>query len=71
MIEFKYELDKILSPLPENITGTMKGSIIAKADKMDQDIAMDFIDEKVKDGTIDEETKEKLYRLLKYFCVYR
>jgi hypothetical protein len=71
MIEFKYELDKILSPLPENITGTMKGSIIAKADKMDQDTAMDFIDEKVKDGTIDEETKEKLYRLLKYFCVYR
>jgi ATP-dependent helicase/DNAse subunit B len=71
MIEFKYELDKILEPLSENITGTMKGSIIAKADKMDQDAAMDFIDEKVKDGTIDEETKEKLYRLLKYFCVYR
>ncbi len=64
-------MSKILEPLPENITGTMKGSIIAKADKMDQDAAMDFIDEKVKDGTIDEETKEKLFRLLKYFCVYR
>ena len=70
-IEFKYELDKILAPLPENVKGTMKGSIIAKADKMDQDAAMDFIDSKVADGTIDAETKERLYRLLKYFCVYR
>jgi hypothetical protein len=71
MIEFKYELDKILSPLPENIMGTMKGSIIAKADKMDIDAAMDFIDQKTDDGTINEETHESLYKLLKYFCVYR
>ncbi|MFO7618691.1 MAG: hypothetical protein R6W91_03430 [Thermoplasmata archaeon] len=70
-IEFKYELNKILDGLPENITGTLKGSIIAKADKMDQDAAMDFIESKVKDGSIDEETREKLFRLLKYFCVYR
>ena len=70
-IEFKYELDKILASLPENITGTMKGSIIAKADKIDQDAAMDFIEDKVKDGTIDEETKDRLFRLLKYFCIYR
>jgi hypothetical protein len=71
MIEFKYELDKILGPLPETITGTMKGSIIAKADKMDMDAAMDFIDQKVDDKTIGEETREELYKLLKYFCVYR
>lgn len=71
MIEFKYELSKILAPLPENITGTMKGSIIAKADKMDIDAAMDFIDQKTDDKTISEETREELYKLLKYFCVYR
>ncbi len=71
MIEFKYELSKILAPLPENITGTMKGSIIAKADKMDMDAAMDFIDQKTDDKTISEETREELYKLLKYFCVYR
>ena len=71
MIEFKYELSKILAPLPENITGTMKGSIIAKADKMDIDAAMDFIDQKTDDKTISEETRESLYKLLKYFCVYR
>lgn len=70
-IEFKYELDKILEGLPENVVGTMKGSIIAKADKMDQDAAMDFIEEKVKDGTIDEETRDRLFRLLRYFCTYR
>lgn len=71
MIEFKYELDKILADLPENITGTLKGSIIAKADKMDMDAAMDFIDQKTDDKTISEETRERLYKLLKYFCVYR
>jgi len=71
MIEFKYELSKILSDLPENITGTMKGSIIAKADKMDMDAAMDFIDLKTDEGTITEETRERLYKLLKYFCIYR
>ena len=71
MVEFKYELDYILSSLPETITGTLKGSIIAKADKIDQDAAMEFIDSKVEDGTIDEETKEKLFKLLRYFCVYR
>ena len=71
MIEFKFELNKILAPLPDTITGTMKGSIIAKADKMDFDAAMDFIDLKVKEGVITEATKEELYKLLKYFCVYR
>ena len=71
MIEFKYELNKILAGLPETITGTMKGSLIAKADKMDMDAAMDFIDLKTQDGTISEETREELYKLLKYFCVYR
>lgn len=71
MIEFKYELNKILAPLPENITGTMKGSLIAKADKIDIDAAFDFIDQKVQDGTIGEETRESLYKLLKYFCIYR
>ena len=71
MIEFKYELDKILEGLPDTITGTMKGSIIAKADKMDMDAAMDFIDQKTDDGTIDDETHDRLYKLLKYFCVFR
>lgn len=71
MIEFKFELNKILAPLPETITGTMKGSIIAKADKIDLDSCMEFVDQKVKEGVITEETREELYKLLKYFCVYR
>jgi hypothetical protein len=71
MIEFKFELNKILAPLSETITGTMKGSIIAKADKIDLDSAMEFIDLKVKEGVITVETREELYKLLKYFCVYR
>jgi hypothetical protein len=71
MIEFKYELDNILKDLPDNVKGTLKGSIIAKADKMDIDAAMDFIDAKTDDKTITEETRERLYKLLKYFCIYR
>ena len=71
MIEFKYELDKILAGLPENVIGTLKGSIIAKADKIDMDAAMDFVDLKTDDGTISVEVHDELYRLLKYFCVYR
>ena len=71
MIEFKYELDKILSVLPENTRGTMRGSIIAKADKMDIDAAMDFVDQKTDEKVITEETRENIYKLLKYFCIYR
>jgi hypothetical protein len=71
MIEFKYELDKILTELPENVRGTMKGSIIAKADKMDIDAAMDFVDLKTDEKVISEEMRESIYKLLKYFCIYR
>ena len=71
IIEFKYEMDNILKDLPENVTGTLKGSIIAKADKIDQDAAFDFIEAKTEDGTIDEKTRDRLGRLIRDFCVYR
>jgi hypothetical protein len=71
MIEFKYELDYILEDLPDNVKGTLKGSIIAKADKVDQNAAMEFVDSKVEDGTIDRERADRIGHLLRDFCIYR
>ncbi|KYK26533.1 MAG: hypothetical protein AYK23_02900 [Candidatus Proteinoplasmatales archaeon SG8-5] len=71
MVEFKYELDKLMEGLPEEVTGTLKGSIIAKADKMDQDAAIAFIDSKVEDGTLNKELGDRLCRLVNHYCFYR
>jgi hypothetical protein len=71
MVEFKYELDKLMEGLPETVTGTIKGSIIAKADKVDQDAAIAFIDSKVEDGTLDKDRAERLVRLVNHYCFYR
>ncbi len=71
MIEFKYEMDHILEDLPETAVGTIKGSIIAKADKVDQDAAMEFIKTKVEEGILTEEMAERLGRLLHDHCFYR
>lgn len=64
-------MEKILDGLPETVTGTIKGSIYAKADKMDQNVAIEFIQSKVEDKTIDEETAESLSRLVRKYCTYR
>ena len=70
-IEFKFELSKVLEGLPDTITGTLKGSIYAKADREDQNAALDFIASKVEDKTIDKETAEELSRLVRKYCTYR
>lgn len=57
--------------LPETVTGTIKGSIIAKADKIDQDAAIEFINSKVEEGVLDKNTGERLSRLVNAFCFYR
>ncbi len=64
-------MDYILEDLPETAIGTIKGSIIAKADKIDQDAAIEFIKSKVEEGILTEETAERLGRLLHDHCFYR
>lgn len=64
-------MDKILAGLPETVTGTLKGSIYAKADREDQNAALDFISSKVEDKTIDQETADELSRLVRKYCTYR
>ncbi len=70
-IEFKFELGKVLEGLPETVTGTLKGSIYAKADKQDQNAALDFIEQKLDEKVIDKETAEELSRLVRKYCTYR
>ena len=64
-------MSKILEDLPETITGTLRGSIYAKADREDQNTAIEFIESKVEDKTIDAETAENLSRLVRKYCTYR
>ena len=70
-IEFKYALSKVLDGLPESVTGTLKGSIYAKADREDMDTALEFINSKVEDNTIDKETAKELTKLVKRYSTYR
>lgn len=71
MVEFKFELSHILKDLSPNQVGTIKGSIIAKADKIDVQAAMTFIEEKEQDGLITQEVATELGKLLKYYSLYR
>ncbi|MBI5001276.1 MAG: hypothetical protein HZB92_07120 [Euryarchaeota archaeon] len=69
--EFKWEINQILSALPENVRGTLKGSIIAKADKIDSNAAIDFIEAKEKEGLIDTEMTDRLCALVVRFTTFR
>ena len=61
----------MLDDLPDTITGTLKGSIYAKADREDQNAAIDFIESKVEEKVIDQETGDELSRLVRKYCTYR
>ena len=68
---FKFVLCYLLADLDDSITGTLKGSIYAKADKIDQVAAIEFIESKVHEKVIDLETGESLARLVRKYCTYR
>lgn len=69
--EFKYEMSDILKDLAPNLVGTIKGSIIAKADKIDINAAMDFILEKEEAGLLDADQVKKLGRILNHYSFFR
>jgi hypothetical protein len=71
MTEFKWELNQIMQGLPENERGTIKGSIIAKADKMELNVALDFIDAKKAEGVLNQEMADRIIDLLHRFSTYR
>ncbi len=64
-------MSDILKDLAPNLVGTIKGSIIAKADKIDINAAMDFIVEKEKEGLLSDDQVKKLGRILNHYSFYR
>ncbi len=69
--EFRYMLGKLLSPLPEGVQGSLKGTIYAKASNLGIREAKDFILKKREEGVIDEKLAKKLIDLLYDYSVYR
>lgn len=57
--------------LPPNTIGTLKGSIIAKADKMSIRDAFEFIEQKAEEGMIPQELAKKLIHIVKKYSTYR
>ncbi|MEW5936371.1 MAG: hypothetical protein AB1665_00940 [Candidatus Thermoplasmatota archaeon] len=69
--EFKWLLNEILSVLPENVRGTLRGSIIAKADKIDVQAAIEFIQQKEAEGLIERDIAERLCSHVMRYTTYR
>lgn len=69
--EFKWELNQIVLTLPENQRGSIKGSLIAKADKLDVNEALDFVQVKIDEGVLTREVADRIADLLLKFSTYR
>ncbi len=69
--EFKWELNQIILTLPENQRGTLKGSLIAKADKLDVNEALDFVQVKIDEGVLTRDVADRIADLLLKFSTYR
>jgi hypothetical protein len=71
MTEFKWEINQLMNDLPENQRGTVKGSLIAKADKLDINAALDFVQLKIDEGVLNKEMADRIADLLLKFSTYR
>ena len=69
--EFKFEMSDVLEDLDPTLVGTIKGSIIAKADRIDINAAMDFILEKEKEELLTGDQVKRLGRILNHYSFYR
>ena len=71
LTEFKWELNQIMLTLPENQRGAIKGSLIAKADKLEVNDALDFVQVKIDEGVLTRDVADKIADLLLKFSTYR
>ena len=69
--EFKFEMSDVLEDLDPTLVGTIKGSIIAKADRIDINAATDFILEKEEEGLLTSDQVKRLGRILNHYSFYR
>lgn len=68
--EFKYLLGQIVTELPENMRGTIKGTVYSKASKIGIKEAKDYILMKKDEGFLDEEIVKKIIDLLYRYSKY-
>lgn len=71
MEELKWEMGNAMKDVPPNVVGTLKGSIIAKADKMSVKDAIEFIEDKMTEGLIDKNIAGDLIYIVKKYSTYR
>lgn len=69
--EFTYMTNKILETLPENVRGSISGSIYAKASRIGINDAKDFIVKKIQEGILTDAMAENLINLLFRYSKYR
>ena len=69
--EFKFEMNDVLQDLAPNLEGTIKGSIIAKADKIDINAAIEFVQQKEEEGLLTADHVKRLIRILTHYSFYR
>ncbi len=69
--EFTYLTNKVLESLPENVRGSISGSIYAKASKLGINEAKEFILKKKQEGILTDAMSEQLINLLFRYSKYR
>ena len=68
--EFKYLLGQIVMELPENMRGTIKGTVYSKASKIGIKEAKDYVLMKKEEGYLSEELVKKIVDLLCRYSKY-
>ncbi|MGC8630344.1 MAG: hypothetical protein ACP5RY_00410 [Thermoplasmata archaeon] len=69
--EFTYLTNKVLESLPENVRGSISGSIYAKASRLGINDAKEFILKKKQEGILTDPMAESLINLLFRYSKYR
>lgn len=69
--EFTYLTNKVLESLPENVRGSISGSIYAKASRLGINDAKEFILKKKQEGILTDVMAESLINLLFRYSKYR
>lgn len=69
--DFKWDLNQVLSKIPEDKAGLIRGPLYAKASKIGVDEAKKFLKDKEDEGIIDKETALDILRVLSKYSKFR
>lgn len=70
---FKYDINEVMhgSATEDKFVDSFIATVISKASKSSIADAKEYVDSKVEDGTIDDESRTKIFRLLERYTRYR